>query len=191
MNVAPDSEACSTSIVEGPRNSRADIRTPRAQHVLQLRSGLHLLQRRDDLLFRESTLPHAVLHGRGGLALRLDQFAGVRSGRLTIHNNGSERELRREAAGRKNWLFVGSDDGAVNNVTFVSLIASCQLHGIEPWAYLRDLFCLIPSWPVSRALELAPANWKKTLEHEDVQQRLAANVFRSAVLGLDQHLPTK
>lgn len=111
----------------------------------------------------------------------------LQDGRLPIHNNGSERELRREAVGRKNWLFVGSDDGAVVNVTFVSLIASCQLHGIEPWAYLRDLFCLLPSWPRSRVLELAPANWKKTLENEDTQQRLAANVFRRAVLALDQH----
>jgi transposase len=111
----------------------------------------------------------------------------LQDGRLPIHNNGSERELRREAVGRKNWLFVGSDDGAVVNVTFVSLIASCQLHGIEPWAYLRDLFCLLPSWPRSRVLELAPANWKKTLENEDTQQRLATNVFRRAVLALDQH----
>jgi len=91
--------------------------------------------------------------------------------------------------GRKNWLFVGSDDGAVVNVTFVSLLASCQLHGIEPWAYLRDLFCLLPSWPRSRVLELAPANWKKTLENEDAQQRLADNVFRRALLALDQHPP--
>jgi len=113
----------------------------------------------------------------------------LEDGRLPIHNNGSERELRREAVGRKNWLFVGSDDGAVVNVTFVSLLASCQLHGIEPWAYLRDLFCLLPSWPRSRVLELAPANWKKTLENEDAQQRLADNVFRRALLALDQHPP--
>ena len=50
------------------------------------------------------------------------------------------------------------------NATFVSLIASCQLHGIEPWAYLRDLFCLLPSWPQRRVLDLSPAFWKKTLE---------------------------
>jgi hypothetical protein len=29
-------------------------------------------------------------------------------GRLPIHNNFSERELRREAVGRKNWLFLFS-----------------------------------------------------------------------------------
>jgi hypothetical protein len=30
---------------------------------------------------------------------------------LPIHNNMSELALRREAVGRKNWIFVGSDDG--------------------------------------------------------------------------------
>ena len=113
-------------------------------------------------------------------------------GRLPIHNNGSERALRREAVGRKNWLFVGTDDAAEINAAFVSLLASCQLHDLEPYAYLRDLFCLLPSWPVRRVLELAPLNWKKTLEDIDAQQRLDANVFRRASLGsLDPHPQTK
>jgi transposase len=113
-------------------------------------------------------------------------------GRLPIHNNSSERELRREAVGRKNWLFVGNDDAGEVNATFVSLLASCQLHDLEPWTYLRDLFCLLPSWPRRRVLDLAPANWKQTLENEDAQQRLDANVFRRATLGLlDDHRPTK
>jgi transposase len=78
------------------------------------------------------------------------------------------------------------------NATFVSLIASCQMHGIEPWAYLRDLFCLLPSWPHRRVLDLSPAFWKKTLKEEDTQQRLAANVFRRIVLGMaDEHPATK
>jgi transposase len=111
-------------------------------------------------------------------------------GRLPIHNNGSERALRRQAVGRKNWLFVGSDDAGQVNAAFVSLLASCQLHNIEPWAYLRDLFCLLPSWSRRRVLELAPLNWKQTLEHPDAQQRLDANVFRRATLGLlDDHRP--
>jgi transposase len=113
-------------------------------------------------------------------------------GRLPIHNNGSERALRREAVGRKNWLFVGSDDAAEVNAAFVSLLASCQLHDIEPWAYLRDLFCLLPSWPRRRVLELAPVNWKQTLQNPDAQQRLDANVFRRATLSLlEDHPPSK
>ena len=113
-------------------------------------------------------------------------------GRLPIHNNGSERALRREAIGRKNWIFVGSDDAGEVNANFVSLLASCQLHAIEPWAYLRDLFCLLPSWPARRVLDLAPVNWEQALKNEDTPQRLDANIFRRATLGLlANHSPSK
>ena len=63
---------------------------------------------------------------------------------------------------------------------FVSLLASCAMHGIEPWAYLRDLFCLLPRWPEHQVLELAPAYWAGTCAREDVQAKLAANVYRAA-----------
>jgi hypothetical protein len=56
------------------------------------------------------------------------------------------------------------------------------MHGIEPWAYLRDLLCLMPNWPKSRVLELAPAHWRRTLEGAEAQQRLAANTFRPLTL---------
>jgi len=76
--------------------------------------------------------------------------------------------------------------------TFVTLLASCQPHEIEPSAYLRDLLCLIPSWPARRVLELAPVNWQKTFEQQDTQQRLAANVYRQVALGeLDEHSAKK
>ena len=107
----------------------------------------------------------------------------LEDGRLPLDNNISERALRREAIGRKNWIFLGSDEGARANTLFVSLLASCQLHGIEPQAYLRDLLCLLPSWPRSRVLELAPAYWEETLKQEGTQQRLATNVFRAVALG--------
>ncbi len=110
-------------------------------------------------------------------------------GRLPMHNNWSELQLRRQVIGRRNWLFTGSDDGAEVNTVFVSLLASCGLHQLEPWTYLRDLFCLLPGWPKRRVLDLAPAYWKKTLEDEDTQQRLADNPFRSAVMALDRLHP--
>jgi hypothetical protein len=104
-------------------------------------------------------------------------------GRLPIHNNHSENALRREALGRKTWLFLGSDEGGEVNATFVTLLASCQLHGLEPLSYLRDLLCLLPGWPVQRVLELAPANWATTLQREEVRAQLEANVYRQAALG--------
>ena len=107
----------------------------------------------------------------------------LEDGRLPIHNNFSERALRREAIGRKNWLFLGSDEGGETNATFVSLLASCQLHDIEPLGYLRDLFCLLPSWSSQRVLELAPAYWRTTVTNEETQRLLTANVYRQVSLG--------
>ena len=108
----------------------------------------------------------------------------LEDGRIPIHNNDSERALRREAVGRKAWLFVGSDDGAFANATFVSLLASCQMHGLEPWAYLRDLFILLPSWPAQRVLELSPLRWQQTVARSDVAAKLEAHPHRRVTLGL-------
>ena len=102
--------------------------------------------------------------------------------RLPIHNNISELYLRRQAVGRKAWLFVGSEDGAEVNTIFVSLLASCAMHRLEPWAYLRDLFCVLPGWPITKVLDLAPVNWPATLQQPRVQATLAANIFRRATL---------
>lgn len=128
----------------------------------------------------ESPIARAIGYARNQRAA-LRTF--LEDGRLPIHNNWSERELRREALGRKNWLFIGSDDGGDANAAFVSLIASCRLHGIEPAAYLRDLFCLLPSWNVQRVLELAPSEWTVTSARPDVRKLLDENVYRRAVLG--------
>jgi len=95
-------------------------------------------------------------------------------GRLRLDNNISEVQLRRQVVGRANWTFCGSDDGAEWNAIATSLIASCQLHDIEPWAYLRDVLTLLPDWPKSAVLQLAPKFWNQTREQPDTQQRLAA-----------------
>jgi transposase len=110
----------------------------------------------------------------------LERF--LQDGRLPLHNNISELNLRRQAVGRKNWLFVGSDDGGRTNATFTSLLASCRMLEIEPWAYLRDLLCLLPTWPVHRLLELAPVNWATTRETDEIQKVLAANPYRALTL---------
>jgi hypothetical protein len=95
-------------------------------------------------------------------------------GYLQASHNLSELELRREKVGAHNWLYCGSDDGAHWNATAVSLVASCQLHGIEPWAYLRDVLTLLPCWPAKNVLALSPKYWNETRQQPETQQRLAA-----------------
>ncbi len=116
----------------------------------------------------------------------------IEDARLPIHNNASENALRRQRVGENNWTFLGSDDGGAVNAGFVSLLATCRLHGIEPWAYLRDLLCLLPSWPARRVLELSPAHWQQTREQQDTQQRLAANIFRRVTIeSVESHRDEK
>jgi transposase len=86
----------------------------------------------------------------------------LHDGKIPVHNNRSELELRRLVVGRANWLFVGSDESAEWTCTFVSIVASCQLHGLDPEGYLRDLFRLLPVWPQTRFLELSPKHWRAT-----------------------------
>jgi hypothetical protein len=86
--------------------------------------------------------------------------------------------LRRQAVGRKNWLFVGHDDAGAVNAMFTSLLASCRLCDVEPWAYLGDILCLLPSWPEHRLLELAPVAWQTTRDRDEVRGLLERNRLR-------------
>ena len=86
----------------------------------------------------------------------------LEDGRIRLDNNPSELELRQLVVGRRNWLFVGSDEHAPETCTFVSLIASCRLHRLDPERYLRDLFRVLPAWPQTRLLELSPKCWART-----------------------------
>ena len=91
-------------------------------------------------------------------------------GRLHLDNNRSERALRTLAVGRKNWLFVGSDDHANSAANLLSLIASARLHKLDPESYLRDLIRVLPHWPKDRYLELAPKHWAHTRSRLDGAQ---------------------
>ncbi len=84
-------------------------------------------------------------------------------GRLPITNNHSERALRSPiCAGRKAWLFFGSDDHASAAANLFSLIVSCELHGLDPETYLAEIIRIVPLWPRDRYLELAPKYWAAT-----------------------------
>jgi transposase len=178
--------ALERSMVSTPAKKRREIRQARAAPVTD--AFFAWCHREAEGVLDESPIAQAIGYARNQqVALR--RF--LDDGRLPLHNNLSELNLRREVIGRKNWLFVGSDDGADVNAAFVSLLASCSLHKVEPLGYMRDLLCLLPRWPQHRVLDLAPLNWRETLEQREAQQALDANVVRRAVLGLQGsgHLP--
>jgi transposase len=83
-------------------------------------------------------------------------------GRLPMTNNHSERALRGICSGRKAWLFFGDDDHASAAANHFSLIASCELHRLDPETYLAEIVHVLPFWPRDRYLELAPKYWAAT-----------------------------
>lgn len=165
------------TIATAPRKKREKIR---AKHSAPLVERFYSWCDAEwPTLLEDTPIHDAVRYARNqrqGLTRFLDD------GRLPLDNNISERALRRQAVGRKNWLFVGSDDGAQTNAAFTSLLASCRMLDVEPWAYLRDIFCLLPTWPKHRLLELAPAYWTATVSTDEVQSKLAADPFRALTL---------
>ena len=80
-------------------------------------------------------------------------------GDLEIDNNGAERSLRGVAVGRRNWTFLGSDNGGRTAAVLTSLIATCKRHHIDPFAYLRDVFQRIAGYPKKRLADLLPDKW--------------------------------
>jgi transposase len=83
----------------------------------------------------------------------------LEDGRLDIDNNEVERALRCVAVGRKNWLFAGSPKGGERAAVIYSLVSTCKLLGIEPFAYLRDVLERLPTHPADRIAELTPRLW--------------------------------
>jgi transposase len=79
---------------------------------------------------------------------------------LPIDNNASERALRVAALGRKNFLFVGTDEAGENLAGLYSLISTCEVNGVNPVAYLADVLLRVQTHPASRIDELLPHNWK-------------------------------
>jgi transposase len=96
----------------------------------------------------------------------------LEDGRLSLHNSGSEQQLRNLALGRHAWLYFANETGLKWYATFRSLIASCHMHDLNPQLYLEQLLRLAPHWPVTRMLELAPKYWNRTLAGLDDHQRL-------------------
>lgn len=138
-----------------------DPETRRVRRQEQSRPVLDLLETERNRL-SETCLPKSPL--AEGLGYMRRQWTAltryVQDGRLSIDNNAAERALRRVAVGRKNWLFAGSDAGGRRAAILYSLIGTCHLVGVEPFAYLRDVLARLPSHPNRRLLELTPRGWQ-------------------------------
>lgn len=103
----------------------------------------------------------------------------VTDGRLTIDNNVSERTLRAQAVGRKNWEFLGSSEAGPRAAVLFTILAGAKRHRLEPWAYLREVLLRLSTCATDLEA-LLPDRWAAShpefvLEHRlDESRRKAA-----------------
>jgi hypothetical protein len=68
--------------------------------------------------------------------------------------------LRSVAIGRRNFLFLGSDNGGERAATLYSLLGTAKLNGINPQTYLTHVLTVIADHKVNKISELLPWNVK-------------------------------
>ncbi len=85
-------------------------------------------------------------------------------GDVPIDNNAAENSIRPLALGRKNWLFVGSQQAGERAASILSLIESAKLNGHDPWAYLKDVFERLPTLLNKDLATLLPHNWQAPIK---------------------------
>lgn len=97
------------------------------------------------------------------------EYALVRWNKLIVYaythqldpdNNKVENSIRPVAIGRKNYLFAGSHDAAQRSGIFYSLLGTCKAHGLDPYAWLKDVLARLPYHPQNRIQELLPQYYK-------------------------------
>ena len=85
----------------------------------------------------------------------------VEDGRVEIDNNIVENAIRPTALGKKNWLFIGDAGAGERGAILYSIVESCRRRGIDPNAYLRDVFTRLPLLTNWQLKELTPEAWQK------------------------------
>ena len=129
----------------------------RQREAVPLLSGLgEWLEEQSRKVLPKSPVGQAISYARNQWQ---DLLTYTLDGELTIDNNISERSVRAQAIGRKNYLFVGSDRGGRTAATLYSLVGTCKRQLIDPFAYLKDILERLPTLPAEQLSELLPDMW--------------------------------
>ena len=139
---------------------RAEQRTSGQGHARTLTALKKLTER---LRERGQVLPRSDL-GKACTYL-LNQWtplsAHLQHGETRLDNNLVENAIRPSAIGKKNWLFIGHPDAGQRSAIIYSIVVSCQRHGKDPHAYMKDLLTRLPAMNNHDDLTpLLPVNWQ-------------------------------
>ena len=142
------------------RDAREQGLAPEAIKVLRQKKSLPILTEMEAWLKDE--IYQVPPQGRIGKAMaytlrlwpRLIRY--IDDGRFQIDNNLVENSIRPVALGRKNYLFAGSHDAAQNAAMIYSLLATCKINDVEPFAWMRNVLAKISDHPANQLHKLLP-----------------------------------
>lgn len=138
------------------RGGPADVRlSVRQQHSRPLMEAFQIwFEEQLDKISGGSDLAKAI---RYCLARWTDLCRFLSDGRLEMDQSTVERTIRPQKLTAKNALFAGSSGGAEHWAMIGSIIETCKMCGVEPFAYLRHVLTKITNGhTINRIAELAP-----------------------------------
>jgi hypothetical protein len=137
--------------------AKLDYRRDQALPVVDAFFGwIHTQRQRTDLV-NSAPLAKALVYADNHQA-QLRVYLGDPA--VAIDTNHLERALRVIPMGRKNWLFCWSEVGAEQVGIIQSLLSTCRLHDVDPYAYLVDVLQRIALHPSKDVEQLTPRCWK-------------------------------
>ena len=149
----------------GPRK----IEAVRASENAMVHRRLHRLLTR--LKTQKCYLPQSAMGRAVDYALKNWEALEVylSDGRVQIDNNLVENAIRPTAVGKKNWLFFGDADAGQRSAIVYTIVENCRRHGLDPYAYLRDVLTALPESTNRQIGELTPAAYAKALQKPELR----------------------
>jgi transposase len=141
----------------GPRQRQAHRAAEAAPVLTRIKRAL--------LLFKSSPrhLPQSAL-GKA-VSYALGQWDAMEiylsDGRVEIDNNLVENGIRPIALGKKNYLFFGEVEAGETSAILYTVIENARRSGLDPQAYLREIFTRLPKMKQSEIPRITPAAWAK------------------------------
>ena len=140
---------------------RAHRAGPRLRQAVRAAESQPIIRRLEQALIRHKAkgryLPQSPLGQALDYALGQWTTLTVYLGddRLEVDNNLVENAIRPTAVGKKNWLFIG--EAGQRSAVIYTIIESCKRRGLEPYAYLREVFTRLPHLTNHQIKAITPA----------------------------------
>jgi transposase len=140
------------------REERLEIRKAKELPIIE-----EILEAVREKLIEGKILPKSKLKEALGYTLSLSPYLKnyTNHADARLDNNVAERAIRPLAIGRKNWMFVGSEESGKSAAVLLSLIQTCRGLDINPREYLEDVMRRIMTHSNQKLQELLPDQWAK------------------------------